>query len=289
VDWTNYLLDTPLRRIYQDLSKQVLQKEVLTEFNDAYPCVFVLSTGRVGSMTLAALLKYAGNVFSFHEPKPILYPASKAAYQSMQDINMDTWAKIFVSLRGEQLDNSLKLGKGYVETSPQATFLAPVIAKVVKNVKFIHLVRHPTEVIRSGMRRGWYSGHPADGSRVTPLPDSSFYGQWEKMTKFQKNAWLWAETNSWIMKFLETIPDSKKLTLDSKDLYSGQLPALMSLFDFCSSVIPSSRQRESVLSLKMNHQKNGYFPMPGEWSTEEFRQLWLLTGDVASRLGYELQ
>jgi hypothetical protein len=36
------------------------------------------------------------------------------------------------------------------------------------NVKFVHLFRHPGEVVRSGMRRGWYNGHPSDRYRIEP-------------------------------------------------------------------------------------------------------------------------
>jgi len=288
VSLIDLLLDTPPRKVYQALLKRILAKDSLTEFNDTQPCIFVLSTGRVGSMTLAALLNYTDNLISWHEPKPILYPASKAAYQSLSDIHTDAWNKVFMCLRKERFDNSLKLGRGYVETSPQATFLAPVIAKAISNVKFIYLVRHPAAVIRSGMRRNWYAGHQADENRITPRLDSDLYGQWQEMTQFQKNAWLWAETNRWILEFLVTIPDNRKFTLHSEDLYLGQLPALSALFEFCGSTMPCSKKIEKVLSLKMNNQKIGEYPEFEKWSPEELKQLQLIIGNLANRLGYEL-
>lgn len=56
-------------------------EEKLHEFNDKNVCMFVLSTGRVGTATLAALLGMAKNVFTYHEPRPLLYGLSKFSYE----------------------------------------------------------------------------------------------------------------------------------------------------------------------------------------------------------------
>jgi hypothetical protein len=282
------VLDTPPRMVYQSLLKRLLAKKSLTEFNSKHPCVFVLSTGRVGSMTLASLLNYSDNLIALHEPKPVLYSISKAAYQSQTSCDENIWNKVFMCLRDEQIDNSLRLGKGYVETSPQATFLAPIIAKAIQNVKFIHLIRNPADVIRSGLRRDWYSGHPADENRITPRADSKFHNQWHEMTLFQKNSWLWSETNRWILEFIMTLPPNRVHTLHSEDLYLGKLTTLEPLFDFCGSEIPTPRQIDKVLSRKLNIQNTGYYPLLKDWSSEDIKMLNDLTGDIAKKMGCRL-
>ena len=284
VSLIDIILDTPPRQLYRSLYKRITKRERLIEFSDDKPCVFVMSTGRVGSMTLASLLERSDNLIALHEPKPSLYPISKAIYQQDTDINI--WDQVFMSLRQSQFDNSLELGRGYVETSPQSTFLAPVIASAIPNVRFIHLVRNPADVIRSGMRRGWYDGHPADKNRIVPRADSDFYSRWLEMTSFQKNAWLWNETNRWILDFLISIPNDRQFTLYSEELYSGDISSLQSLFEFCSSSLPRSNDINKLLSRNMNKQKVGEFPEPDKWQANELEQLEFLTGDTARSLGY---
>ena len=44
-------------------------------------CVFVLSTGRTGTMQLTALLNLSPQILAFHEPTPVLLKAGADAYQ----------------------------------------------------------------------------------------------------------------------------------------------------------------------------------------------------------------
>lgn len=83
-----------LQKLYDSTSRQVIhyfQRKLLKQIRkDSFnslktPCVFVLSTGRVGSKTLSALIGPAANVFAYHEPEPNLYGLSKLAYHKYKE------------------------------------------------------------------------------------------------------------------------------------------------------------------------------------------------------------
>ncbi len=261
----------------------------ISDFDEAHPCVFVLSTGRVGTKTLSALLGAAANVFVYHEPRPRLFMLSKLAYRyARQDAASDVLREAFSVARKELLDYSLSCGKGYVETSPQVTFLAPHILKTVPEAKFIHLVRNPAAVVRSGMRRHWYAGHSYDVSRITPLPGTELYSRWGDLSPFQKNLWLWDETNRWILDFAAQVPERQKLLVQAERIFSADERVIDELFAFIAADVPAERKVKSILGKRLNVQRMGTFPAPNEWSPEMRGELVRVTGETAARLGYEI-
>ena len=281
--------DTTPREWWWFIRKQLAKDESLASFNDACPCVFVLSTGRVGTQTLAALMGLAPHLSVYHEPAPKLFGLSRLAYMHTEnDLVRQALREAFLSAREALFDHSLTCGRGYVETSPQTTFLAPIVAEFLPTVRFIHLVRDPHKVIRSGMRRGWYEGHVADRTRLQPLSDDPHATVWHDYTSFQKNAWLWTETNRWILSFLKSIPLGRQYRLKAEDMFSGDKATLTQLFAFVNSPMPTSRKTERVLERKLNAQRTGEFPSPEEWSDAMNTKLVTLTATVASQLGYKM-
>ncbi|MDM8527694.1 sulfotransferase [Anaerolineales bacterium HSG24] len=252
--------------------------------------MFVLSTGRVGSETLATLYKLANNVLSYHEPVPKLYALSKLSYRYHSDSLGQTILQEALSTTRKELFNySLSCRKGYIETSPQATFLAPIILQVVPNVRFIHLVRDPHDVVRSGMRRGWYNGNNmADKTRITPNSESEHYESWDNYTMFQKNVWLWSETNNWIINFLSTIPAEQRLTITSENMFNAHQKTLENLFSFINSSLPSKKKIETILRKRLNAQRVGNFPEFSDWTGEMNEQLHGIASKTIKILDYNI-
>ncbi|WP_297813277.1 sulfotransferase [uncultured Methylophaga sp.] len=249
--------------------------------------VFVLSTGRVGSMTFARLLNLSPDVLVKHEPSPKLFRLSKANYQcTFEDSEFSE--SIFWTVREDLINQAFNSGKGYVETSPQATFFAPVIKKTIPSVKFIHLVRHPADIVTSGMRRNWYGGHPSDNTRITPRSTDKYWHDWSSMNQLGKNAWLWSETNRWIMDFLKAVPDNQQITIRAEDLYNQKSDVIADVFDFVSAGAPSQKRVNKVLSKKHNKQTRGDFPPFKNWTPEMKEQLRIISGEQAKALGYEI-
>ncbi|GAB4547327.1 MAG: hypothetical protein Fur002_23220 [Anaerolineales bacterium] len=283
-------LDTPPRGIYYELRAKWFKAQALPAFDDLRPAVFVLSTGRVGTETLDALLQLAENLFSYHEPTPTLYRLSKAAYQhETNPLAKEILTQSFLAARQDLLDYSLKGGKGYAETSPQVTFLAPVIAEALPQARFIHLVRDPRDVVRSGMRRKWYAGHSYDATRITPRPQDSAASLWGAYAPFEKNLWLWNETNRWILSFMENLAAAQKITLRAEDLFAGKESVLAQLYQFVAAPTPSASALKKILGKKLNAQRSGDFPAAAGWTDEQAQSLQEMTGKTARALGYSLE
>lgn len=282
-----FLNRSPYQILYLFRRKYLKQKK-LQGFDEKHPCVFVLSTGRVGTQTLTSLFKLAKNVFAYHEPEPLLYWLSKLAYENIDNkIACRILKETFLALRKEKIEHSLYSKRGYVETSPQTTFLAPIILDAIPDARFIHVVRDPRFVVRSGMRRKWYNGHIDDKSRIIPKPDSEEGMQWSGLSTFQKNLWFWTETNIWIHKFLTSLPSDRVLSIHSEELFTAHEETIEKLFAFINSPIPPKRKIMRVLDKNLNKQKSGEFSEISCWSDEMYSDFYSIAGITAELFGYK--
>lgn len=261
----------------------------IPDFDDDHPCIFVLSTGRVGTETLAATCRLSRRMVSVHEPRPILYGLSRVAYELEGDESARAVEReAFVAARRVLFEHAKRRGRGYVETSPQATFLAPAIVESVPGVRFVHLMRDPRDVVRSGMRRAWYAGNRADPHRLRPRAGSPAAADWNDLSPLEKNIWLWTETNRWIADFLEPLEENRKLTLRAEDVFAADPLALRSLFALFADPPPAERKLRAVLGKRLNAQRTGTFPTYDDWRPAERDTLKRVAGATAARFGYEL-
>jgi len=264
------------------------QKKRTMNFSD-YTYIFFLSTGRVGTKTIASLLSISGSYDVYHEPRPLLYNLSKISYETpITTHSIKLVNEAFLISRKKFINWALIKKKGYIETSPQVTFLAPFLAESFPNSKFIHLIRNPYDVVRSGMRRKWFSGHPADETRISPLDGNKYYKLWPQMTPFEKNIWLWQETNSWISNFLSHLPDSRKLFVRSEEIFSYNKEEIYKIFSFISTSCPSENKMKKVIKKKINEQQTGEFPKVNDWPQEMKLKMIEIAGKTAENLGYKL-
>ncbi|MBU61164.1 MAG: hypothetical protein CMI26_01525 [Opitutae bacterium] len=291
------LIDRSPRQLYQYVRLKLKKKtllnygdtDLLKKFDEKRPCVFVLSTGRTGTQTLARLLNLVDNVFAYHEPSPQLTGISKLSYEhSDNDLVSEVILETFFSLRMELLTDALSFEKGYIETSPEGSFLAPIILKAVPNVKFIHVVRDPRYVVRSAMRRNWYSGNPDDRNRIICRTKSPMGENWETLDSFQKNVWLWAETNRWICDFTSSLPQNRKLLIRSEDIFNTRDEEMDKLFSFLGSSLPPHRKISSIIGKKLNRQESGSFPKVADWSDCMHTHMRKIAGGMAEDFGYKV-
>jgi len=296
--WSRLTLDRSLRQHWTSLGRMAKPLAAHTLESDC-PYIFVLSTGRVGTQTLADLARLSPNLLAYHEPSPYLYGLSKQAYlYSGNDVADQVLVEALRCAREEQWSYSKSCAKGYIETSPQTTFLAPMIMRILPKAKFIHLTRHPKMVIRSGMNRGWYAGHISDATRIEPSVDainSSVINSgaissdaWLSYTPLQKNIWLWAETNRWILDFCATLPESQTLTLRAESLFAGEADFIQQFYAFINAPIPPKKQIEKVLNKRLNQNVRGDFDEADEWADNMGDDLSAFVATVAAALRYDL-
>ena len=135
-------------------------EEILTE--ELQP-VFVLSTGRCGTKTLAALADLIVDIDSHHEPDPKLFEVSYLYCMGLcSDAPENFWQGLLAENRDELIRQAVRTDKVYFETNNRLALLSELLIKRYPKAKFIHIVRHPCDFVRSGMRRNYFNNHPWD-------------------------------------------------------------------------------------------------------------------------------
>lgn len=208
---TSFWSDLKDKRYIHTLNRDFnhLYKEVR---KNAAP-IFVLSTGRCGTMLLTEILRSSKYLVPVHEPFPELSYHSALAFEEPQKNNGHKAA--IDTARYESIRNAYLLDKRYVETNNRITFFAYYLAELYPEAKFIHLVRNPKHFIESGVLREWYSGKNLfDEGRIR---DEQLF---KTFNHHQRIAWLWAQTNQFSEEFSQAHP-KKCFLLRSEDLFRG--------------------------------------------------------------------
>lgn len=227
-------------------------------------CVFILSTGRTGTVTLTSLLSLSEELLPLHEPCPLLFEEAIAFYEGkgpeIAPLIEDTRRPLI-----EQAADRL-----YVETACYFHFLPKTILKAFPSAKFVHLHRDPYEHIRSGMRRRWYR----EGLlRVEPKK--------EGLSAVEKIAWYWGFANGRIHDFLISRPKDSTLNLSFLDLIGGRVERL---YEFLGAQAPTEQEVQRILSKQLNAQKEGTF----EWNSGLKARVKPYLLNTAEKLGYDL-
>ena len=248
------------------------------------PC-FVLSTGRCGTLMLTNLLLTSKNAFPVHQPRPELVRASKLAYENISR-TPELYREVFKSAREEYLLEAAQRQQVFIETNNRITFFAPIIRDVFPNAVFIHLVRHPGDFVRSGMRRGWYTGgHDHDIGRITPVNTAPLV-KWQQASRIEKIAWLWNETNSFVEQLKRRLHSEQTLTVKAEDLFS-EPSTLKRIFLFLQLRGFDRKTVHAMLARPANAQRKGSFPSYLDWSDKDKHKLkeWV---PLASQYSYVL-
>ena len=210
--------------------------------------IFVISTGRVGTMLLAKLFETSENTEVFHEAQPDMIFAGRYAFENPQNLE---WMKgAVVSGRYELIRDSYLKGKRFVETNNRLTFLSPALAELFPKARFIHLLRDPHSFIKSGLQRDWYSGSTiTDEGRIVRGDD-----EFEKLSRADKVAWLWNKTNQFCEDFKSQFGQSRTYTIKAESLFNSTQDTL-ELFDWLGLKPPSQIYLERQLKRPLNKSK----------------------------------
>lgn len=246
------------------------------------PC-FVLSTGRTGTLLLNKLLLLSPNAFAVHQPKPELIRPSKKAYEEISQ-SPEIYREIFKSAREELLLEAARRNKVYIETNNRITFFAPIIRDVFPNAVFIHLVRHPGDFVRTGIRRNWYSGqHDHDIGRIVPS-EGELKNQWDNLTLIERIGWLWNETNQFIEDFKNKLSAEEFFFVKSEELFSDP-QVIERIFSFLNLNGFDIKAVNKLLKNPSNVQRKGSYPKYKDW-TDEDKQRLQPTVPLAKKYGY---
>ena len=242
---------------------------------------FALSSGRCGTKTLAHLLNTATNARVYHHPRPYLINQTLQAYHENIDCRKTFW-----SARRSVITDAWNDERIFGEVDHNMTPFATTIAGEIPDSKFIVLVRNPWDFVRSGMRRDYYNGHPWDSGRLRPEPDHPDFERWQSMSQFEKVCWLWNETYTRIMEYLEDIPDERYTIVKFEDLINDP-QTTKKIFQFLELEEFNRANISTLLKKPLNKQNSGDFPTPENWTGQKLQRLRDECLTVIEQFGYE--
>jgi hypothetical protein len=213
--------------------------------------------------------------------------ASIDAYLEGGDLGAsEKWRQVVYGARDDLVCEASRRGKIYVETNNRLTYLAPILAACFPDSKFVYLHRHPYEVVRSAMRRGYYESHNWDFARVRPRASEPLAATWEALPRLEKCGWFWARINDEAASFMASLPPERALDLRADLLFGGDEATMRRIFSFVGIDFPAQELVEEVLGQKLNAAVRGSFPGAGDWSEDDRQAVWRQVEAVATRLGY---
>lgn len=231
-------------------------------------------------------MKSCPETVATHEPRPHVKDPLRTRPYYLENSDSPESRRTFQEFRAWTLWRLKQRGLCYVELNGMK-FYAHSIAAVMPRARFVFIHRHPAEFVRSGMRRGWYDHHPADGNRLTPRPDDPAASKWSEWQSLEKICWLWDATNRYFLAFLATIPRERQLSFAFDDLMNFETGHYRDLFTLVDVKPPSVDEAREVLTVRHNSQDSAEFPEYDRWSNGQRHTLHAIAGDTMRELGYE--
>jgi hypothetical protein len=188
--------------------------------------LFILSTGRSGTTTVARWLTAVEGITCLHEPEPaFIREASTYRYGELD-------GAVITAVLRETRPFTPPL---YAESNQTLALLVPLLVEIWPEARFVWLLRNGRDVVASAMQKQWYTGYSAAYDRyedATPTQQAWIDGRlrgdrlgdmraadWEALPRFGKCCWYWHAVNRlieadlasagvepFVLK-LETLPD----------------------------------------------------------------------------------
>jgi len=274
---------------------------------------FGASTGRTATMHLANCLNAEEHCTCVHEGKfrhreasgeqllPFLTLENRLAYEhpeKAQDI-IDAKRAILDTL---DLQGITHFGDIAYNNSP---FLVPLATRFPQ-ARFVVIIRDGRTFVRSATVLegedetpvGW---PPNDKEttrledyislgRLQPRKNSGLQSEWAGWDAFEKNVWLWAETNSLIFDALENIPEERWLLVRFEDFVAdplGEYTRIRNFLGFPGGLAEATKA--VLLSPVVNASRTYSIPAYDGWSAEQKAHFNRYAGVVMERLGYSYE
>jgi Sulfotransferase domain len=184
--------------------------------------VFVATTGRSGSSSLAKIFEAVENAVCFHEPHPIMFN------DIPPDIDRNKYFRNLFNVKKVYIKRAARRHDYYIETNHQfvKNFSDLALSEFQKKLKVIHLIRTPVESAMSfyqidsvpgvSERGKLYLLDPADKNNILNM-QGILYNDGEFKHDLYKCLWYWYEIEARITAFKKlysTVPVFKLETLD---------------------------------------------------------------------------
>lgn len=244
--------------------------------------VFILSTGRAGSTSIAKLLNQYNTLSAFHETFYTLLKRLSLEYITGRIGKEDAKKKLefYFGKIG-----FIKPGTLYVESDQKLAPFVGFLEELFDKPKFIWLIRHPKTFMHSAVSRGWFdegdipqffnnkvlidTHYSSHCTRITGYLTGEYTrDEWKDLDKRMRALWYWKYWNSLIQKELELIPEDRKLFLQLEKLnrQKDELLNFIGVPDRAVASVPRSnrvRKKDSKTYQKTKEENYKFFDNKG--------------------------
>ena len=272
---------------------------------------FGASVGRSGTMYLANLLNSEKGVLCVHEGKirtgevsgqqylPFLTLENRIGYEYPE-------RKVEIIEQKRPIEVIKPLVREYSHFGDVAYNNSPFIGELANQFpesKFLISIRDGREFVRSATVLkgedttpvGWAENSkpltPLERyialGRLQPRQNSPVINKWENWNAFQKNCWLWSETNKLIFDGISLLEEDRYQIVRLEDLKNSPLETYSNIRDFLGIKCDLTRAGEGLLRTKSVNKKNNYdIPEYREWTDEMKSFFHDQAGQMMEKLSY---
>lgn len=255
---------------------------------------FAVGTGKCGTHFLVELLKWEPDVAASHEREPRLQTFHR--YCKWYNLPVDNEG--YLQAMETRIADDLKNHSLSFEASSHLSLSIRELHERF-SAKIILLVRHPRDVVRSYLKKGWYAepivqdrrdlalGYQDYGrfhhflGRIVPRGDE--LDSWNELTQVGKLAWYWSRLNQAVLEEGQRLPSERwrLYRLETFDFEQYQ--------EFSDFLGFRPQLRESEFNRIRTSRPGGKNPPSAtRWSPAEWEQFRTYAGPLAEQLGYEL-
>ncbi|GAB2778826.1 hypothetical protein GCM10010465_26810 [Actinomadura fibrosa] len=201
--------------------------------------------------------------------------------------------EVFKAARVELILEAYVQNKVYVETNQCLVFFCRQILELFPNAKFIHLLRHPGDFVRSAILKGWHKNDSIWEEGRIKMKDEA---EWNSLSQLQKLAWVWKSTHEFIEEFKSDNENNfmtfKLEEITQKKRKFKDLLKYVGVTDFGSNLKKEMGIRTNKVLISENEPPNMFkrqdFPQYTEWTAENKQELKKYTEQLAQQYGYKL-
>ena len=213
--------------------------------------IFISSSGRSGSKSIASTLNNVDNVKAFHSPFNFEnYNCCKYLSQ-LEEVKKQ---------RKKLIESVINNNYNYIESAVCIRYCIEDLVKLYPECTIVHLVRDGRDFVRSGLNRPWFKGNVNN--------------------RFNKICKLWAEGQRMTIKSMKKIPKKNYGGVIKLEDLSGK-----NINWFIEKI--GLKSKNPTMMLALHTAKNYNFPQWVEWNSTLINRAKILMGKELKYFGYK--